>query len=175
MTENNSGLLHLATKANRLGSRLRWESELNRVTGRLIRDPHDLDALARSTVYEAKAGGGVLSDSLKTGTGFLLMQFAIARVSDLCWEDLWNEKHPDRFGHAWDGGDFELMSIWREKVRAIINECHQQWLFRISDGEEYMARLVDAGASKEYAEELADWLSEVRYTEQSEGGINEGV
>ena len=165
MTEDNFALFQLATKAGRLASRASRESELHRIAGRLIRDPRDLDALSQAIVYEAKAEGHVLPDHLKTGTGFLLLQFAIARVSDLYWEDLWNEAHPHRFGHAWDGEDIELMSIWRENVRTLIKECHQEWLFLVSNAEEYMARLVDAGASKEDAEELADWLSGLRASE----------
>jgi hypothetical protein len=173
MTENNSALLHLATKANRLVSRSRRETESHRIAGRLIRDPHDLNALARSTVHDAKAEGRVLPDHLKTGAGFLLLQLAIRQVSDLCWEDLWNDAHPDRFGQAWDGEDFELMSIWRGKVETIIRGCHQEWAFLVDDTEEYIARLVDSGASKEVAEELAVWLANVRGIEQSEGGIDE--
>lgn len=165
MTEDSSALLALATKANRLASRVGRESELRRVAGRLVRDPHDLDALSRSMVYEAKEERCKLPDYLKTGTGFLLLQFAIAQVSYLCWEDLWNDAHPHRFGQAWDGEDFELMSIWREKVRTIIMECHQEWLLLVSDADEYTVRLVDAGASKQAAEELADWLSNVRCSE----------
>jgi hypothetical protein len=175
MTEDNSVLLHLATKASQLSSRMSRKSEVSRLAGRLIRDPHDLDALCRSIVCEAKAEGSVLADSLETGTGFRLLQFAIARVSDLCWEELWNDTHPDRFGQAWEGEDFELMSIWREKVGIIIEECHQEWLFLVSDADEYIAKLVEAGVAQEVAEELAAWLSIVRGNEHSEGGIDEST
>jgi hypothetical protein len=172
MTDN-FALLDLANKANRLSSRMTRESELHRNTGRLIRNPRDLDALSQSLVCEAKAEGDLLPEHLKTGTGFLLLQFAIERVSELCWEYLWNETHPNRFGQAWDGEDFELMSVWREKVRALINECHQEWLLLLNDAEEYAGKLIDAGASTECAEELADWLSEVRCAERLERGIDE--
>jgi hypothetical protein len=168
MKEDSSALLALATKANRLASRVGRESESNRVAGRLVRDPHDWDALSRSLVYEAKAGKLGLLDDLKTGTGFLLLQFAIVQVSYLCWEDLWNGTHPQRFGQAWDGEDPELMSIWRRRVRTIINECHQDWLLLVSDVDKCKARLVDAGASEQVAEEFADWLSNVRCCEPSE-------
>jgi len=173
MTMDNSALLHLATKANRLAARVSRESELHRIAGRLIRNPSDLRALARSAVYAAKTEGSVFSDALKTGTGFLLLQFAIERVSYLCWEDLWNDKHPGRFGQAWDGKDFELMSVWRKEVRAIIKECNQEWMLLVRDVEEYIERLIDSGASKEAAGELAAWYSKVRYTELPERGVDE--
>jgi hypothetical protein len=173
MREDNSALLQLAAKAERLASRASRESELHRIAGRLIRDPRDLDALSRSIVYGAKAEGHIFRDCLKTGTGFLLLQFAIVRVSELCWEDLWNDTHPHRFGHAWDGEDCELMSIWRENVCTLIKECHQEKLLLASDAYEYIARLIDAGASQEDAEELADWLSALRCSEPLGGGIDE--
>lgn len=160
MNKNNS-LLHLATRANQLASQLNAESELQRLAARLARDPDDLDALAGSVVYEAKSGG-ILAEFLKTETGLVLLHVAIARVSYACWEELWNQAHPDRFGQGSDGEDFELMAVWRERVCTIIDECHQKWMLEIDDADEYTRKLQQAGASKEAAEGLADWLGNVR-------------
>jgi hypothetical protein len=101
---------------------------------------------------------------LKTGTGLLLLQFAMKRVSGVEWENLWNDAHPDRFGQAWEGEDFQLMSVWREKARTMIKECHQEWILAVGDADEYIGKLLEAGSSKEAAEELADWLGHVRCT-----------
>jgi hypothetical protein len=161
VSKSNSELLHLATKANRLASRLNGTSEVRRLAGRLARDPNDLDALSRSTLYEAKSEG-ILAESLKTGTGLLLLHFAMQRVSNVEWENLWNGAHPDRFGQAWEGEDVQLMSVWREKIRTMIKECHQEWILAVGDADEYIGKLLEAGSSKEVAEELADWLGDVR-------------
>jgi hypothetical protein len=45
VTKSNSELHHLLTRANRLASRLNGERELERLVGRLARDPDDLDVL----------------------------------------------------------------------------------------------------------------------------------
>ena len=82
-------------------------------------------------------------------------------MSDLCWEDLWNDAHPDRFGQAWDGEDFELIPVWRERVRTIITECQQEWAL-VSDVDDYVGRLVDAGADEGAVEPLIEWLSDMR-------------
>jgi hypothetical protein len=161
MMNTNSELLQLATQANRIASRVSLESdESRRLAGRLARDPCDLDALARTTVQLAKEGG-IFASCLEDGPGLLLLQFAIAHVSDLCWEDLWNDAHHDRFGQAWDGEDIELMPVWREKVRTIIKECQQEWTL-VSDVDDYVGRLVDAGADEGTVEALVDWVSDVR-------------
>jgi hypothetical protein len=161
MIENNAELLRLATKANQMALRVSRENETRRVAGRLARDPHDADALSQAIVREATEGG-VLAGWRETDEGLLLLLSAIAQVSYLCWEDLWSEAHPDRLGQAWSGEDFDLMSVWRERVRTIIRDCRQEWLFTVSDPDQYMGKLAEAGADGKQAEELADWLSNLR-------------
>jgi hypothetical protein len=161
MSKSNSELLDLATKAYELASKLNRRRELRRLTGRLARDPHDSDALSRATLDEAKSGG-ILAEFLKTGMGLLLLQSAMERVSNVEWEDLWNGAHPDRFGQAWEGEDAQLTSVWCEKTRTMIKECHQEWILEVGDADEYIGKLLEAGSSKEVAERLADWLVDVR-------------
>lgn len=106
--------------------------------------------------------GGIFESCLKAGDGLLLLQLAIARVSYLCWEDLWNDAHPDQFCPARDGEDFEkLMPAWRKKVRTILKECHQEWVL-VRDVDEYKRRLVEAGADEEALDILVGWVSFVR-------------
>ena len=93
-------------------------------------------------------------------------------VSGRLWEDLWNDKYPDRFGQAWNGQDFALMSVWREKVRAMIEECGQDAIFAMT-AEEYVAKLIDASADEEAVETLVDWMSNVLY--ESEKGCEDEV
>ena len=145
---SNSELLHLATKAKRLATRLDASSEQHRLTGRLIRDPKDVDAFLRSTVHDAKSEG-LLAELWKTGTGLLLLQIAIERASNVEWEKLWNDAHPDQIGQASEGEDFQLMLVWRERVQTLIKECHQEWVLAINDTDEYIGKLVEAGASRE--------------------------
>jgi hypothetical protein len=161
VSKSDPELLRLAAKANRLASQLIGASELQRLAGRLARDPHDSDALSRAMLYQAKSDR-ILAEFLKAGTGLLLLQCVMERVSYLDWETLWNNAHPDRVGEAWEGEDFQLMSVWRKKVHTMIKECHQEWMLAVNDADEYIGKLLDAGASKEEATALADWLGEVR-------------
>jgi hypothetical protein len=159
--ENDFQLLRLAANVKQVASLVSRESELGRVVGRLARHPYDLDALAQVTVDQAREEG-VLAPYLKSGHGLLLLQFALERVSALYGEELWNDKHPDHFGQAWDGVDDDLMSVWREKVCTTIEECRQEWLLVLETPDEYRETLVEAGASEQTAEQLVEWLSAVR-------------
>ena len=152
-------LLNIATKVGRLADQVSRESKASRITGRLIRDEHDVEALAESHILLARAGDDLLADD---SLGFVRLQLAMAQVSYRLWEDLWNEKYPDRFGQAWEGEDIELMSVWRKDVRVMVKECRQGGIFTMP-AKEYVAKLIDCGASKETAEEQADWMSKVRY------------
>lgn len=161
MADSNADLLRLAAKANQIATRLNRENENSRLVGRLARAPHDLDAFARATLQEAKEHG-LLSEHLETGNGLLLLQLALARVSELCWEDLWNDAHPDQFGQARGHDDSQLRSVWRKEVRELIQDCHQEWLLTVDGPAEYKKTLIEAGAGDEIADELVDWLSNVR-------------
>jgi hypothetical protein len=159
MTNTNSELLQLATQAKRIASRVSSESESRRLAGRLARDPCDVDALAGATVQLAK-GSGIFASYLKEDPdGLLILQLAIAHMSDLCWQDLWNDAHPDRFGQ--DGEDFELMPVWRERVHAIIKECEQEWVLECHV-DDYDGTLIEAGADEGAVEPLIERLLEVR-------------
>ena len=161
-------LLKLAAKARQLADQVSRETEEYRMAGRLYRliqfrfsdlSEREVTAFAESHVDLAKTAEDPFADD---PDGFCFLHCAIALVSYRVWEDLWNEKHPDRFGQAWDGEDFVLMSIWREKVRTIIKECRHDAVF-VMTAEQYITKLIDAGASEEAAQGLAAWLSEVKY------------
>jgi hypothetical protein len=161
-------LLRLAVKAGRLANQVSSEPEAYRIAGRLNRliqfQPSDLSerevtAFAESHVDLAKTAEDPFSDD---PDAFCALHCAIALMSYGMWESLWDLKHPDRFGEACKGEDADLMSIWREKVRTIIKECHQDAVF-VMTAEQYITQLIDAGASTEAAEELGSWLSVVKY------------
>jgi len=170
------GLIHIAARVEELAYQASPEPEAYRLAGRLLRllgipisDLHDQEvvALAEAHVHLAKAGEDSFSDDPHY---FFLLQSAIAQVSYRLWEELWDENHPDRFGQPWDGQDFTLMSVWREKVRAMIKECGQDAVFGMTAGG-YVARLIDAGADEEAVEMLVDWMSNVLY--ESEKGYED--
>lgn len=165
-------LLKLAAKVGHLADHVSHEPAGYRIAGRVNRFIHspapdlkeqELTALAEAHVYLAKIGDDPFVDS---SCGFFLLQSALAQESYRLWEGLWNDNHPDRFGQPWEGEDFALMSVWREKVRGVIKECRQEAVLAMT-GEEYVAKLIAAGADEHAAEDLSDWLSEVTY--ESEG------
>jgi hypothetical protein len=158
---NDFQLLRLAAKLDQIASRVNRETELSRLVGRLARDPCDLDASAQALVYEAREGG-ILAPYLKTGPWLVLLQFALARVSNLCWEDMWDEAYPERLGQAWDGDCGDLLPVWRDKAYTFIEECHQEWLLMLDSLDEYRKVLIEAGASEGTVKELAEWFSDVR-------------
>jgi hypothetical protein len=119
----------------------------------------EVTAFAEAHVQSAQTGNDLFAGHPHT---FYLLQSAIVQVSYRMWEDFWNERHPDQLGEAWNGQDFALMSIWREKVRTMIQECRQGAVLTMS-AEEYVAKLTEDGASEEAAVDLAEWLSEVEY------------
>jgi hypothetical protein len=163
-----SELMRLAAKAGRLADQVLREPEPYRMAGRLNRliqfqlselNEREISAFAEAHVDQAK---GAQDAAANDPVAFYRLQCAIAVVSYHMWEDLWNEKHPDKFGEAWNGQDFALMSIWREKVRTMIQECRQGAVLAMT-AEEYVAMVIESGASEEAAEQLAEWLSEVEY------------
>jgi hypothetical protein len=151
-------LMKIVTKTDALARQAWEESKADRITGRLARDPHDVGAFSHATVELAKKGGAFSPAITEDQDGWFLLQISMEEVSNAVWEQLWNDAHPDRFGEGWDGEDFALMSVWREKVRTMIRECHQEAILEMS-AEEYFAQLTTAGESEEVAEALADWIS----------------
>jgi hypothetical protein len=160
-TKSNSELLQLAAKANASALLSNGARELQRRAGRVARGAQDVDHLLRAVVDEAKAVRMPAECSM-TGDEVLSLQFAMQQVSYVDWEDLWNDAHPDRVGEALEGEDFQLKSVWRKKVRTMIMECHQEWMLAVDDADEYIGKLLESGASEEQAENLADWLWDVR-------------
>jgi hypothetical protein len=154
-------LIEIADRAQELADRAFPGRDAYRIAGRLFRNPRDPEAFAEAYVYQATTGNDLL---VGEPGHFFLLQCATGVVSFRLWEDLWNEKHPDRVGEAWDGEDFALMSVWREKVRAMIKQCDQNPVFDMTM-EQYTAKLIDAGASEEEVAGLAVWMSEVMYEE----------
>lgn len=162
-----SALLSIATKARRLAYEVSREPRAYRRAGTLCRliefrfsslNEREVTAFAEAHIEQAKWGEDPLADDPR---GFCLLQIAIAQVSYHLWEYLWNEKHPNQFGKAWEGEDFALMSIWRQKILATIKQCRQGAVLAMSP-EVYIAKLIESGASEETATDLTEWLSEVK-------------
>jgi hypothetical protein len=97
---------------------------------------------------------------IETPEGWLHLQLAIACKSNRPWEDLWNEAHPEAVGRAWAENDFDLFSGWRQKIRAMIIECNQTFILKMSP-EEYAAQLWGCGAGEKIVDALVTWMSGV--------------
>jgi hypothetical protein len=152
-----SELMEVAAKTDRL-SREAWEeSKEDWITGRLARDPRDVDAICHATVEMVKKFGTFSFEIPEEQGGWFVLQISMMEVSYDMWEQLWNDAHPDRFEGVWDGVDFELMSVWRERVRTMIRECRQEAILAITV-EEYFAQVTAVGPNEEVAEMLADWM-----------------
>jgi len=154
-------LMEVAAKTDML-SREAWkESKKDWITGRLARDPRDVGAICHAIVEFVKNFGAFSFEILEERDSWFLLQISMMEVSHTMWERLWDEARPDRYGEAWDGVDFELMSVWRQKVRTMIRECHQGAILAMAV-EEYILQLSTVGRSKKDAEALADWIWEVQ-------------
>lgn len=160
--------INIAAKAGKLACQASREPEGYRMAGRLNRlaqfqfsdlTEREVTDFAEAHVVLAAMGNDPFADYQG---GFLLLQIAIAQVSYRLWEDLWNDKHPESFGKAWEGQDFALMSVWRARVRETIADCRLHAVFTMAT-EEYVAKLIGAGISEEGAQELAEWLADVKY------------
>jgi hypothetical protein len=162
-TKNSSGLaelLELADRVGRFAKEVSEEPEASRISGRLARDPHDVDGFSVAIVDSAKCRGAfsVIDEMPK---GYALLQRAMWHVSMLMWEELWNGAHPDQFGSAWDGKDLVLMSVWRERVRTMATECGQEAIF-VMTPTEYFDKLTAAGVSQAEAEAIVEWHWEIQ-------------
>jgi hypothetical protein len=153
-------LMKLAKKIGTLGSQAWEEPMAYRIVGRLVRDPNDLRAVSEAIIDGVKRRDAFFLEFTEGPDGFALLQISMEIVSRALWEELWNNAHPDRFGHAWDEEDFVLMSVWREKVRAMITDCRQHSVLAMSP-EEYFAKLIAAGVTEEDAQQVTDWICEI--------------
>jgi hypothetical protein len=151
-------LLKIAAKVEALSMQASKEPESYRLLGRQARDQY---AVCEAIVNGAKSGDSIISTIITEPIGQILLQFSICEVSMRMWEEIWNGAHPDRFGLAWEGEDFVLISVWREKVRAMIKACHQEAILTITV-EEYFNQLIAAGDSEEDAEALIEWILDVQ-------------
>jgi len=162
-------LLKIAGEAQELAFRISSESETHRIAGRLSRlaqfpgselTDRELGALATAYVDRTISGNNLFADY---PIHFLWLHCCIAQVSYLTWEELWNEKHPDRYGKAWEDQDFDLMDVWREKVCGVLKRCGQDAVLAFAfTAEEYATQLISAGASDQVVDGLIDWMSKVR-------------
>jgi hypothetical protein len=153
-------LMRLAKKVGMLASQAWDEPIAYRIVGRLVRDPNDLTAVSEAIIDGVKRRDVFFLDLMEGPDGFALLQMSIEIASRTLWEDQWNNAHPDRFGHAWDEEDFVLMSVWREKVRAMFRNCRQHSALALSP-EEYFAKLIGAGVTEEDAQQITDWFWEI--------------
>lgn len=154
-------LLNIAFRVEALAMQVSQESQTYRIAGRLACDPHDAGALSKAIVNDAKCEHAFTSMTAGMTIYHALLQHAMYEISMHVWEELWNDAHPDQFGLGREGEDIALMSVWREKVRAMINECHQGAILAMTV-DECFEYLKATGEREETAEALADWISEIR-------------
>jgi hypothetical protein len=161
--KNSSGvaeLLEISARAQRLGQQASAEPQAYLTLGRLARDPHDMDAISRSIIDVARRGDFDFSKIDETPRGYISLQYALWHSSMLLWEEMWNDAHPDQFGCAWHMNDPALMSLWRERVRNMIKECHVDAILALSR-DEYLNRLAMAGMCEKDAIALAEWIAKI--------------
>jgi hypothetical protein len=156
-------LLKIAAQAQELVVRISSEPGLYRRAGRLVRLSQFLpSALSEEELVafvEALSGADEQQSSGSPGSLFLL-HTAIEQVSDLIWEEMWISKQLTCFKKPSKKQDYELRSLWREKVRGLLRRCGHDAVFS-STPKEYADELIGAGASEQDADRLANWLSEV--------------
>ena len=161
-------LLKIAGEAQDLAFPISGESEKYRTAGRLGRlarlSPSELTERERAFLAASLIDfiAMVNDECPEHLPNFRLLQGTLADASHFIWETLWNEKHPDRLGSAWEGEDFELMDVWRERVRTMISKCGQDKVFSLT-AEQYAAELISAGANEALVEDLVSWMSDVLY------------
>ncbi len=166
MSDKTTDMVHLAAELCVLASRPASQmEEARRLCGRLSRNPMDHGALCESVVHQAKYDG-ILADCLTSGDGLALLLLSIMSVSEVGGEDAWAAAHPDRADNAWHEEDPERFLAWRQRAAALIEECHQGWLFEVENANEFIQVLAKAGVGQETSEILADWLAAVRGIQQ---------
>lgn len=153
-------LMKVAAKTETLALGASEESKAHRIAGRLARNSDDIEARCYAIVEGVKNGDAFFLEITGCQDGWLLLQISLEQVSYSMWETFWDSAHPDQFGLGWEGEDFVLMSVWRQKVRAMIRECHQEAILAMSV-QKYFDHLTAAGQSEEVAQALAAWLSEI--------------
>jgi hypothetical protein len=151
-------LLNIAGLVEELVEQASQESHSYHLAGRLARDPGP--AFCEAIIDGVIHGDVFTSTIIKTPIGYALLQCAMREASMRLWEELWNGAHPEQIGMGWQVEDFALMEVWRKKVRTIVEQCHQEAILTMSP-KEYIQKLTVVGVSKEVAEELAHWLSEI--------------
>ena len=137
-------LMKVAEKTDTLVRQAWGESKEGRITGRLARDPYDFGALCYAIVEGVKNADAFSFEITGGQNDWLLLQVSMMQLSYAMWEVLWNETHPDRFGEACAGEDFDLMSVWRQKVRTMIRECRQEAILAMTV-EEYFDQIAGIG------------------------------
>jgi hypothetical protein len=151
-------LLNIAARVGALSMQASKEPLSHRVSGRLARDPEDDWAVCEVIVDGVKNADSLIPITTEIPGGRVMLHIAMHEVSMHLWAEMWNEAHPDQFGMGRDGEDIALMSVWREKVLAMIKECHEDAILAMTP-EKYFDQLTTAGASEEDAEILVEWIS----------------
>jgi replication fork clamp-binding protein CrfC len=167
--QNATALLELATRTEQLVNYVSRESKTYQRAGRLNRlvQFRFSDLNEEEVTDFAEAHVDIAKENPSFGTdpeGFYLLQSAIAQASYRLWERMWDQKHPDKTGKAWEGQDASLFSIWRQQLLLTIEECHQTAALKMNSAE-YIAKLIAGGASNEAADHILGWLLIVRSEE----------
>jgi hypothetical protein len=120
------------------------------------------------TLWAAQNGKPILKQPHPQGwKDFYIIHAVVHEIGQRWWEHLWDEKHADRPGGAWQGQDFDLMRVWREKMRGLLRDCRQDAVFDM-DYEGFITTMTDAGANPKEAEQAADWLADVMWEDEGD-------
>lgn len=121
----------------------------------LLADQDDMSAMVKGILLLAKDFNGAV---VGFSEDFYILNLALWSASEMLWEALWNHRHPDQKGKAWEGEDFDLMKVWRSRVKALFVESHQDAVLNLT-ADNYIAKLVESGAEKTDAIDMAGRLS----------------
>jgi tRNA-binding EMAP/Myf-like protein len=129
------------------------------ITGRLEYDKDAVVAMVLNDILvSAKVTGGKSAGMFLSASGlksllpsdFVAISAALYfRAWDL-WERLWVGKHPDRADESQTGEDFDLMPVWRAKVRDLFAKHHMAHVLDM-DPQAYMDKLMAEGLDQDFA------------------------
>ena len=110
----------------------------------------DTEAIMERILFNAKAA-----------KGFVMIQAALFMKSQGLWEELYNKKHPDRVGQAWEDTDPDLMFVWHDMLKDLFREHYQEDALNMS-ADEYRGKIHEFTDNEEVAETLIDYFTLLR-------------
>ena len=97
----------------------------------------------------------------KAAKGFAMIQAALFMKSQRLWEELYNKKHPDRVGQAWEDTDPDLMFVWLDMLKVLFREHYQEDVLNMTS-DEYRGKVLEFTDNAEVADTLTEYFTLLR-------------